>query len=251
MLGVLGGMGPMATVDFMRKLVEATPATCDQDHLQTLVCAATRIPDRTAAILRHGPAPLPAMILALRRLEAAGATRIAIPCNTAHHWHPALQAATDLPILHIVDAVTAALARKRIHSGLVGLLATDGTIRAGVYQSHLPDGLVCRMPENQSAVMRAISLVKAGRTAEAKSILRAQADALLASGCRQVVLACTEIPLAFEGFTDLRPHLLDATEALAQACVAACVEGPVPPEGAAWGAATMKTARRLESAIPV
>jgi len=96
MLGVLGGMGPMATVDFLKKLVEATPAARDQDHLGVMVAQAPGIPDRTGAILGEGPDPLPAMTIALRRLEAAGATRIAIPCNTAHHWHGALQALTPV-----------------------------------------------------------------------------------------------------------------------------------------------------------
>src|SRR5215203_211437 len=83
MLGVLGGMGPMATVDFMGKVVQNTPATCDQEHIQMVVCSAANIPDRTAAILGQGADPFPAMRSTLRRLEAAGATCIAIPCNTA------------------------------------------------------------------------------------------------------------------------------------------------------------------------
>src|SRR3978361_916323 len=87
MLGVLGGMGPMATVDFMGKVVRNTPAARDQEHIPMIVCSAVRIPDRTEAILGRGPDPFPA----LRQLERAGATRIVIPCNTAHHWHGALQ----------------------------------------------------------------------------------------------------------------------------------------------------------------
>lgn len=223
MLGVLGGMGPMATVDFMRKLVEATPATRDQDHVPTLVCSASLIPDRTAAILGYGADPLPAMLEALHRLEAAGATRIAIPCNTAHNWHPALQAATAVPILHIVDAVAAALVRKGVRSGRIGLLATDGTIRASVYRRLERQGLICQGPIDQDAVMRAIALVKAGQAAAAGSILRSAADSLLDLDCQQIVLACTEIPVALDrAVTDLQPFLVDATEALAKACVAAC-----------------------------
>jgi aspartate racemase len=226
MLGVLGGMGPMATVDFLKKLVEATPAARDQDHLGVMVAQAPGIPDRTGAILGEGPDPLPAMTIALRRLEAAGATRIAIPCNTAHHWHGALQALTPVPILHIVDAVAGALARKGIGSGPIGLLATDGTLRAAIYPRRLgTHGFTCRAPEDQAAVMRAIRLVKAGQVAEARHLLQVQAEALIAGGCGQVVLACTEIPLALaEPGERLRPMLLDATEALAQACVAAAAE---------------------------
>lgn len=223
MLGVLGGMGPMATVDFLGKLIRATPATCDQDHIPTLVCSAADIPDRNAAILGTGRDPLPAMRTALHRLEAAGATRIAIPCNTAHHWHAALQAGTTVPILHIVDAVAETLATEGV-TGPVGLLATDGTLAAGLYPQRLArHGLVCRVPdaEGQAAVMDAIRHVKAG-DARATALLRAQAELLRAAGCHRVVMACTEIPLALAGIDALRPVLVDATEALAQACVAAC-----------------------------
>ena len=229
MLGVLGGMGPMATVDFLAKLVRATPAGRDQDHIPTLVCSAVDIPDRADAILGAGPDPLPAMRAALARLEAGGATRIAIPCNTAHHWHAALQAGTALPILHIVDAVAETLARTETEiaagtGGRVGLLATDGTLRTGLYRERLARrGLTCLGPdpEGQAAVAAAIRLVKAHRVAEARPLLEAQVRALAEAGCDRVVMACTEIPLALAG-SDPSGLLVDATEALARACVAAC-----------------------------
>ncbi|SFG95427.1 aspartate/glutamate racemase family protein [Methylobacterium gossipiicola] len=222
MLGILGGMGPMATVDFMRKLVEATPAGRDQDHPGALVLQASDIPDRTRAILDGGPDPLPAMLAGLRRLEAAGATRIAIPCNTAHHWHGALQARTALPILHIVDAVAGKLLDRGYRGGPIGVLATTGTLQAGIYTGRLArHGFTCVAPVDQAAVMRAIRLVKAGGVAEAGATLRDQARGLIAAGCRQVVLACTEIPLALPASDEaFGVALLDATQALAEACVA-------------------------------
>ena len=235
MLGVLGGMGPMATVDFLAKLVRATPAGRDQDHIPTLVCSAVDIPDRAAAILGTGPDPLPAMRAALARLEAGGATRIAIPCNTAHHWHAALQAGTGLPILHIVDAVAETLARTETGiaagtGGRIGLLATDGTLRAGLYRERLARrGLTCLGPdpEGQAAVAAAIRLVKAHRVAEARPLLEAQVRALAEAGCDRVVMACTEIPLALSG-SGASGLLVDATEALARACVAACRDDADP-----------------------
>lgn len=237
MLGVLGGMGPMATVDFLAKLVRATPAGRDQDHIPTLVCSAVDIPDRAAAILGTGPDPLPAMRAALARLEAGGATRIAIPCNTAHHWHAALQAGTGLPILHIVDAVAETLAETPAGTmagtgtgGRIGLLATDGTLRAGLYRERLGRrGLACvgPDPEGQAAVAAAIRLVKAHRVAEARPLLEAQVRALAAAGCDRVVMACTEIPLALSG-SAASGLLVDATEALARACVAACRDDADP-----------------------
>jgi aspartate racemase len=219
-------MGPLATADFLAKLVRATPARRDQDHIPTLVCSAVDIPDRASAILGRGPDPLPAMRAALARLETAGATRIAIPCNTAHHWHAALQAVTALPILHIVDAVADDLAGSGLAGGPIGLLASAGTLRVGLYPERLarhgftglsPD------PDGQDAVVAAIDLVKAGRVAEAALILEAQARALVAAGCRRVVMACTEIPVALSDLDDeLAGVMVDATESLARACVAAC-----------------------------
>src|SRR3954451_15372421 len=228
MLGVLGGMGPMGTVDFMGKIVQDTPATCDQEHIQMVVCSAANIPDRTAAILSQGADPFPAMCSTLRQLEAAGTTCIAIPCNTAHHWHAALQAVTPVRILHIVDAVADTLAGQGLEGGCIGVLATSGTVKAGIYQKRLAlRGFSCRMPDlaGQAEVMRAIWLVKAGQLAKAIAILRAQAEALVSAGCRRVVMACTEIPVALASVEgELRSALVDATEALARVCVGACTE---------------------------
>ncbi|MDN4999686.1 aspartate/glutamate racemase family protein [Bradyrhizobium sp. GCM10027634] len=229
MLGILGGMGPMATVDFMGKIVRNTPASCDQDHIQMVVCSATDVPDRTAAILGQGPDPLPAMLNALRRLELSGATRIAIPCNTAHHWHGALQGETPVPIIHIVDAVADALPRQQT-SPTIGLLATDGTVRAGIYQQRLTErGYTCVVPDAkaQAEVMRAIRLVKAGHTDEAAGILGREAEALAARGCSHIAMACTEIPLALAALdSDIGAALLDPTDLLAQACVRSCLTVP-------------------------
>lgn len=229
MLGILGGMGPMATVDFMGKIVRNTPASCDQEHIQMVVCSATDVPDRTAAILGQGCDPFPAMLNALRRLELSGATRIAIPCNTAHHWHGALQARTSVPIIHIVDTVADALAGLRTNP-TIGVLATDGTVHAGIYQQRLTErGYVCVMPDAkaQAEVMRAIRLVKAGLADEAADILGREAETLAARGCSHIAMACTEIPLALAALdNDLGAALLDPTDLLARACVRSCLRLP-------------------------
>lgn len=229
MLGILGGMGPMATVDFMGKIIRNTPASCDQDHIQMVVCSATNVPDRTAAILGQGSDPLPAMLNALHRLELLGASCIAIPCNTAHHWHGALQAETSVPIIHIVDAVADALARQRLNP-TIGVLATDGTVRAGIYQERLSErGYACVAPDAraQAEIMRAIRLVKAGHTNEAAGILGREAETLAARGCSHIAMACTEIPLVLATLdNDLGAALLDPTDLLAQACVRSCLAVP-------------------------
>lgn len=233
MLGVLGGMGPQATLDFLAKLTAATPAERDQQHLPMIVCSTPDIPDRSDAILGHGANPFPAMRTALRRLERAGARHVAIPCNTAHHWHERLQATTRLPILHIVDAVLespdlqAALLDRAAGSRdaplVFGLLATTGAVAAEIYPRRLSlHGIPCLVPcpDGQAEVMTAIRNIKAGELTQARTMLRAQAMALLDRGCTHVVMGCTEIPLALDAIVDAwRPALIDATQALVQACI--------------------------------
>ncbi|ATQ45009.1 aspartate/glutamate racemase family protein [Caulobacter mirabilis] len=220
-LGVLGGMGPLATADFYAKLIRLTLARSDQEHLPTVIASLPQIPDRTAAIIGSGLSPLPAMREALRVLEHAGVERVAIPCNTAHFWFDALQGATHLPLLHIVDAVAAALSARGLAPGdIVGLLATDGTLKAEIYQRRLHRfGYACATPtpHGQRSVMNAIRRVKAGEPAAATAALRNAVAGLREKGCAAVILACTELPLALP--TEHSDVLLDATEALALACL--------------------------------
>ena len=136
-VGILGGMGPAATADFYRKLVQATPAARDQDHLAVLVEADPSIPDRTAAFLHGGPSPLPWLRRAGKALECRGAALVVMPCNTAHLWHAAVAQQLCVPLLHIVDAVAQDLCDQlgdRAAGGLrVGLLGTSATVAGELY----------------------------------------------------------------------------------------------------------------------
>jgi len=158
----------------------------------------------------------------VRRLERAGAACVAIPCHTAHAWYDQLAAATELPILHIVDAALAELERLRLPKGPLGLLATQATLEAGLYQGRLAAAghpAVLASPEVMAAsVLPAIALVKRDRAAEAAPLLGRAVEHLLAAGAGRVLLACTELPLAF-GATP-HPACIDATEALARRCLA-------------------------------
>ena len=221
MIGVLGGMGPLATVDFMKKIVEATPASGDQAHVPVLAHNDPRIPDRTDAILGNGPSPLPALRRGLQTLVTAGARCIAIPCNTAHHWHAELAAESPVPVLHIADAVSDTLRARAVRR--VGLLATDGTLTSGVYQRRIdtPDMTwIVPTAAEQARVMAGIRAVKAGNIARGAEELEYAAPALQARGAEIIVLACTEIPLAMEAGGFERDACLDATQALAAECVA-------------------------------
>ena len=221
MIGILGGMGPLATVDFLGKLVRRTPASCDQEHVPVIVYSVPQIPERSASILRGGESPLPAMLAGIRTLERAGVGAIAIACNTAHFWYDDLARACPVPLLHIADAACAALDSEVAR---VGLLATKGTLAAGFYQQRLAaQGYACltnRQEELDSWVMPGIGLVKAGDIAGAGALLRQALAALLERGAQRVILACTEIPPALEGVA--APQLdrcIDATAALADACI--------------------------------
>ncbi len=225
MFGILGGMGPLATADFLRKFIENTPAKTDQDHIPTLVHNVPQIPDRTASILGAGPSPLPELLQGARFLVDSGASVIAMPCNTAHHWHRDLQAASPIPILHIVDSVHWALSRRNGSPvARVGLLATSGSLMAGFYQSRLAEhGVHCLVPEpdeQHRLVMAAVTLVKSGAVAQARALLLAAADRLIADGAQRVILGCTEIPIALADVPDAYHGLfLDATDALARCSV--------------------------------
>src|SRR3989338_9199705 len=165
LLGVLGGMGPLAAADFLAKLVAETPATRDQDHIPYVAWGVPQIPDRPAAILRHGESPLPHMLRGIAALKQAGATAVAIACNTAHYWHDDLVREGGLPILHIADATCDELIARGISKGAIGLIATGGTLAAGFFQQRLKarglDCLVNTRADQDQLVLPAIAAVKA------------------------------------------------------------------------------------------
>ncbi|MGW2716133.1 aspartate/glutamate racemase family protein [Streptomyces sp. NPDC001492] len=199
-IGILGGMGPAATADFYAKLVATTPGTSDQDHLRTVIWSDPTIPDRTEALLRDGPDPTPWLLNGSRVLREAGATVIAIPCNTAHAFVPRIADHVGLPIVHMIDEVARHLTTLRPRIRTVGLLATTGTVRSGLYQEWLDRygiGLVLPDAAAQDAqIMPAIHAVKAGthddRTA---ALLTRAARRLTEQGAQAVIAGCTEIPL--------------------------------------------------------
>jgi aspartate racemase len=225
MLGVLGGMGPLASAQFMLRLTMLTPATRDQDHIPAVLWSDPRVPDRTAARLAGGEDPLPWLARGIAGLETAGAGAIAIPCNTAHGWYDALRAATALPILHIVDAAAEDLARQGIHKGRVGIMGTAGTLAMRLYQPRLEalgyEVIVPDAAEMAALVTPGIELVKANRVAEAYAPLAEAAANLRARGAAAVVLGCTEIPLGIQAgpYAEIGVPLVDTIDALALAAI--------------------------------
>lgn len=221
-VGILGGMGPAATVDLMAKVLAATPARRDEEHVPLIVWNVPQVPSRPAAMRGEGPSPLPAMLEGARFLEGAGATALAVACNTAHHWADELQRSIAIPLLHIADAAVDELARRDPPARTAALAGTRATLHAGIYQERLAaHGIAVLLPEEpiQEAIDRAIEHVKAGEPARARTEFVPVAQALLDRGADALLLACTELPLV-DCPASMRPRLVDPTLALARAIVA-------------------------------
>ena len=221
-VGVLGGMGPLATADFYAKLVRRTPARTDQGHLHVIIDSNPKIPDRTDGLGGAGPDPTPHLVAAARSLERAGAELIAMPCNSAHAYLAAIRKAVRVPVLDIMEEVAAAAAAGTPRPRAVGLLAAPGTIRARLYHRALGARgfeVVDTTPVEEAGVEAAIKAVKAGDLgAGVRRRVREAAAALIRRGADVIVLGCTELPLVMSAH-DVPVPVLDGTEILAAAAV--------------------------------
>lgn len=223
-IGILGGMGPLATADLYQKIIEITPAASDQEHIPVVIYADPRVPDRTEALLRDGEDPTPWLVHGARTLSGMGADFIVMPCNTAHAFLDGIQPAVDKPIVSMIDAAADEIVKDHPEAGTVGLLATSGTIQSGIYQRALTirglDVIVSDDDIQRRCVMAAIREVKAGRAGKAATALLTEAaQHLTERGADVLLAACTEIPVVFQQRHTETP-LVDATGALARIAVA-------------------------------
>lgn len=226
-IGILGGMGPLATADLYRKIIETSPAQRDQEHFPVVIWADPRVPDRTAALLNSGEDPTPWLVRGGRKLAEMGADFIVIPCNTAHAFLPNVRPAVERPFLSMIDAAADEIRSTHPQARTVGLLATTGTISANLYQEALRQrGLDVIIPDDdvqERCVMAAIGDVKSGRGGSAATTLLVEASEHLTGRGAQVLLeACTEIPIALHQRHVATP-ILDATAALARIAVATAI----------------------------
>jgi aspartate racemase len=224
MLGVLGGMGPLASAQFMVRLTQLTPAMRDQDHVPAVLWSEPRVPDRTVDQPSGDADPLPWLLRGIDGLQRAGCGAIAMPCNTAHRWYDAMREASRVPILHIVDAAAAELHRSGAGTGRIGLMATQAALRMRLYQDRLAKlGWDCIVPsqhEMDRLVTPAIRLVKLNRMVEAYAPLAAVARSLAERGAGSIVLGCTEIPLGIQAGPQPELPIVDTIDALARASIA-------------------------------
>lgn len=214
-IGVLGGMGPAATVDFLSRLVAARAALAEADHLHVLADINPHVPDRNRAATGHGPSPGPTLAAMARGLVAQGAELLCMPCNAAHGWAADIEAAVDVPFVSII--ATAGEAARAL-GRRPALLAVDATLANGLYQAELPGALILP-PDRQARLMALIRAVKAGDTGPAIAAGMAELSAsLVADGADTIVAACTEVPLVLRQDAISVP-LIDTTGALADKVV--------------------------------
>ncbi len=231
-VGVLGGMGPEATVDFMARVIALTNASCDQDHVRMLVDHNPHVPNRQDAILHGGEDPGPVLADMAADLEANGADFLVIPCNTAYVFEDAILAATHVPLISIIGVSIAAAQDAAQGAARIGVLATDGCLKSGIFQSALEAaGLAAELPtaEEVQQLMALIKVIKAGKqTEETGRAMAGLAEALASRGADAVIAGCTEIPLVLDEGAVSVP-LVSSTHALAEITVKlATGEIPLP-----------------------
>ncbi len=230
-VGVIGGMGPAATVQFLARLRALTPASRDQDHLHLLVDCNPQVPDRNAAVRGEGPSPGPTLAAMARRLETAGAQLLVMPCNAAHAFAEAITAATDLAFINLIE--TACEEAMRQSPRRVGILAADGALGAGLYQDAFSrrgvTPVLLEAPD-QARFMELLYDIKAGRLGEdSRARMRDFAGRLIGAGADVLLAGCTEVPLVLDP-ADVAAPLVDSLEALARRTVAMALEAS-PPSG--------------------
>jgi aspartate racemase len=204
-IGILGGMGPAATLDCYARIIKNTPAKTDQEHLRVIIDSNPKVPDRTAAIIGIGESPAPILVKGCLCLQRAGADFIIIPCVSAHFFLEEVQEQINIPILSIYDAVSEIIANEHSEIKTVGLMGTTGTIGGGLFQKRLAtDGIKTIVPDenHQSKVMAAIYDIKNSQPARSKeeivSDLIATAESLVSKRAQGIIAGCTEIPLALK-----------------------------------------------------
>lgn len=221
-IGIIGGMGPEATVDLFAKIVRSTPAHSDQEHLHILIDNYPQIPDRQVAVLEGGPDPTPALLESARRLEEAGAELLCMACNSAYIFLPRFAHELSVPMLDMISLTAHSLSEHQPPIVRVGLLASGAIYASELYQQHCtPWGIEILTPDQagQEAVGASMWEVKTGRvSARTKARLTEVAGKLVAQRAQAVILACTELPLVLRQ-GDLPVPVIDPTQVLAEAVV--------------------------------
>ncbi|GEK31746.1 aspartate racemase [Kurthia zopfii] len=224
-LGIIGGVGPLATMLLGEMIVKRTKASADQEHMHFIIDNDTRIPDRTAYILdREQPNPLPVMIQDAGKLVSVGVDVICVPCNTAHYFYDELADNTAVPILHMIRETANKV--KSLQAKKVGILGTKGTLSTNLYQDSLREvGIEPVVPDDavQDLLMEIIyDYVKAGSSITREMWSKVE-DAIMAQGCDHVILGCTELSIVNRELSlDQDTRYVDALVTLADRTIEYC-----------------------------
>jgi len=225
-LGILGGMGPMATSDFFKKVIDLTHATKDQEHIHVLIDNNTEIPDRTNFILNHGENPGREMIRSAIKLEMMGADVLVMPCNTAHYFYSDIDEFTDIPVINMIEETAHYVLEKMPDQKQFLLLATTGTYESKVYKKVFEsNGLSLVEPDEngKNEVMKWIYDVKAGVCDYRENDISAAIDQFSLGTDIPVILGCTELPVLIQ-MLNIKGKFIDPTNVLASKCVAYSLE---------------------------
>jgi aspartate racemase len=219
-LGVIGGMGPLATCEFMRGLVKHTVASCDQEHLDVLAYSHASLPARTEAIASgQTPALLDMLVDDAQMLRRGGAEILAIPCNTSHVFYDDIQAAAGIPVIHMVRETIRSIGPGHT----AGVLATEGTVYADLYGREGAEAgvhVIYPSPGVQKYITEIIDRVKEGGQLDTWA-LRVVSEDLVKSGCDRVILGCTELSCAARA-GPREPAFIDALDILIRESIIQC-----------------------------
>ena len=224
-LGILGGMGPAASAEFVNRLIAQTSASCDQDHIPFVLWSDPRVPDRSTSLRNKDDLPLSWLLNGIQGLKSAGCNCIVIPCNTAHFWFDEMkkQASWNSKIIHIVDSVVDALQDVNVTNSTIGIIGTQATIELGLYQYKLNKlGWNCITPtkeEMDTLVQPAINLIKANNNEAAQPLIMTVVNRLIDSGAKAVVLGCTELPLAVKQTEEKGIPLINSIDCLVKSAL--------------------------------
>lgn len=219
-LGIIGGMGPLATVKLLDKIVMLTDAKCDQEHLHILVDINTLIPDRTSYLIGSGEDPRGYLIHSAKLLCAMGADYLIMPCNTAHYFYSDIVKEINIPFLHMIEETAREIKAGNPESEKVGLLATEGTCKTGVYDDIFRKyGMKIIKPsiEKQKYVSDVIYGIKENREIDIEAFLSA-AEELKAKGCETFILGCTELSV-LHAQHQLQGNFIDPMDIIARSAI--------------------------------
>ena len=221
-LGILGGMGPAASAEFITRLIKQTPATHDQEHIPFVLWNEPRIPDRSTAMRAGDNQPVLWLLQGIQALKTVGCDHIVIPCNSAHFWYDDMTK-LGVPIIHIVDSIADQLRALDLENATIGIMGTQGTIEYGIYQTRLEQqGWQCLVPDRSEMdffVQPAIDLIKAGHISESQLLLMKVIHSLIDRGARAIVLGCTELPLAIGITSEEGIPVVNSIDSLVQAAI--------------------------------